>query len=273
MTFPFSPYDFFGYLVGGFLVILSVERATGEHWVYDQDLKITTAAFWVGGAYIIGHIVANISSFFIEHKLVRGVIGCPEDLLFTDEPKAPDRPPLKARLGMKDWWLSWFNPRAWYRWAFPVGWRRGVFPIYFKPLPKETRERVIKRSTKEGFDKPGRALFYHCHAIVKRDKTAFDRMTSFINVYGLCRNVCMAGLVAAVALVCGACQDLRVVGWHIEGEPNRPLLWWAAAAVAVSVGMLYRYLKFFRHYTSEMFVSFAEPGEQPKPVADQPKQP
>src|SRR5262249_55633121 len=60
MTIPFSPYDFFGFLVAGFLVLLSFERAVGRHWIIDQDLKVTTAAFWIGAAYIIGHIDANI---------------------------------------------------------------------------------------------------------------------------------------------------------------------------------------------------------------------
>ncbi len=270
MSIPFSPYDFFGFLVAGFLMILSIERAAGKHWLIDQELKVTTAAFWIGAAYIIGHIVANISSYFIEHKLVRGVLGSSEDVLFFDEPKAPARPPLKERIKTIGWWVGWINPVAWWHWAFPVGWRHGMFPIYYKPLPAETRARVFEKSAKEGFDKPGRALFYHCHAIVKRDKTTFDRMTSFLNMYGFCRNVCMAGLIAAAILVCGACRDLHFVGWPPEGTVDTGCLWWAAAALAVSAGMLYRYLKFFRHYTSEVFVTYAETTEPAKP-ADQPK--
>jgi hypothetical protein len=217
MNFPFSPYDFFAYLVAGFLVICSLERAVSVKWVFNQDLKITTAAFWLATAYIVGHIVANLSSYFIEHKLMRGIIGCPEDLLFIDEPALPARPALKARIKSRGWWVSWLTPAAWWQWAFPIGWRRGVFPIYCKPLPSETRARILERSVKEGFPKPGRALFYHCHAIVKRDKTTYDRMTSFLSLYGFCRNVCMGALMAVPILAWGACKQLRWVGWHLPG--------------------------------------------------------
>jgi hypothetical protein len=129
---------------------------------------------------------------------------------------------------------------------------------------------VLKKSAKEGFDKPGRALFYHCHAIVKRDKTTFDRVTSFLNMYGFCRNVCMAGLVAALILACGASRDLQLSGWLPQGQLHADCLWWAAAALAASAGMLYRYLKFFRHYTTEVFTSYAEMTE-PAKAAEQPK--
>lgn len=57
MTFAFSPYDFFGYLVAGFLVVCSTEYAVGGDWVPNRDLKIPQAAFWVGAASIIGHKV------------------------------------------------------------------------------------------------------------------------------------------------------------------------------------------------------------------------
>lgn len=261
MSFPFSPYDFFGYLAAGFIVIGSIEYSADKHWLIDQELKVTTAVFWIGAAYIIGHIIANISSYFVEHKMLRGVIGGPEELLFTDEPRTADRHSQKNRIKTIGWWLGWINPVAWWRWAFPVGWRRAIFPIYCKPLPMETRARVLKRSSKEGFSKPGRALFYHCHALVKRDKTAFDRMTSFLNLYGFCRNICMAALIAAVILFWGASIDLRIVGWRIEGAFNGAKLWWAGVALAVAIGMMYRYLKFFRHYTIEVFVTYAELAE------------
>ena len=66
MSIPFSVYDFSGYLVAGFLAICSVEQSSGNSWLVHQNLKVTTAT-WIGAADIIGHILANISSYFIEH--------------------------------------------------------------------------------------------------------------------------------------------------------------------------------------------------------------
>jgi hypothetical protein len=37
-----------------------------------------------------------------------------------------------------------------------------------------------------------------------------------------------------------------------------PRLGWAAAALFAAVALLYRYLKFFRHYTLQVFVGYAE---------------
>src|SRR5262249_33666659 len=87
----------------------------------DQDLKVTTAAFWIGAAYIIGHIVANVSSYLIEHKLVRGVLSSSEDLLFIDEPQPAAPPPLKQRIKTVPWRLGWINPVAWSHWAGAAG--------------------------------------------------------------------------------------------------------------------------------------------------------
>src|SRR5262245_42252606 len=112
------------------MVLCSAERATGNTWIIDQDLKITTAAFWLAAAYVAGHLVANLSSYFIEHKFLRGALESPEVLLFTDEPAPPRAPPRwPDRLRSWSWWGSLINPVAWWRWAFPHGWRRGLFPI------------------------------------------------------------------------------------------------------------------------------------------------
>jgi hypothetical protein len=273
MSFPFSPYDFFGYLVAGFLVICSTEYAVDSDWILNRELKVPQAAFWLGAAYIIGHIVANVSSYFIEHKFLRGVLRSPEELLFEDEPArtAPVKLTWRERLGSPHWWLSLVNPVAWWRWFFPVGLARVVFPIFHKPFPQETRQRVLKKSSEEGFTKAGRALYLHCFATVKGDKTTYDRLTSFLNLYGFCRNVCMGSLIAFPILLFGACRDLKASDLHVTGQFQWGRFYWALAALGVAVGMLYRYLKFFRHYTMEVFTSYAElkkddPKEEPKPV-------
>jgi len=99
---------------------------------------------------------------------------------------------------------------------------------------------------------------------VKKDKTAYDRMTSFLNLYGFCRNVCTGALIVIPILVCGAFRNVTLNGWQLVGAPHRDLLWWAVAAGVVAVGMFYRYLKFFRQYTIEVFVTYAEFTEPTK---------
>ena len=63
-------------------------------------------------------------------------------------------------------------------------------------------------------------------------------------------------LIVAAALLAGTLLGTAKTGALVA--PG----WWAAAALAASVGLLYRYLKFFRHYSVEVYVSYAEPPEQ-----------
>jgi hypothetical protein len=63
----------------------------------------------------------------------------------------------------------------------------------------------------------------------------------------------VASLLAAVVLVAGALWS-----WHRGRDDGAPRLYWASIAIVVAVGMLYRYLKFFRHYTVEVFITYAE---------------
>jgi hypothetical protein len=235
MNIPFSPYDFFGYLANGFLIICAFEYAFFGTALAERDWKVGPAVFFAVLAYIIGHIVANLSSYFLEHKLVRGTLKSPEETLFTKAKQKGERRTLAERL----------------------------FPIFCQPFPPETQKRVLALAEKNGFDKPGRGLFLHAHSVVKQDKVTLERLTTFLNQYGFCRNVSMGLIIAAIILIAGALKD-----WGQWSEIDTHRLWWAGAALLGAVGMFYRYLKFFRHYTMEVFNSYAE-LKQEKPKAEQ----
>jgi hypothetical protein len=96
-----------------------------------------------------------------------------------------------------------------------------------------------KAKEKAGIGEPDRALFLHCHSLVKREQAVLERLNAFLNLYAFCRNVSMASLLSVPLLLVG-------------GE------WWLALAAAVALAMFHRYLKFFRHYTADVFVSHAE---------------
>ncbi|MES4785764.1 MAG: hypothetical protein C4294_08055 [Nitrospiraceae bacterium] len=126
---PFSVYDFFGYLASGFLMIIAMDYsfASGNH-LLRGEIGLILGIFWIIVAYILGHIISNISSYLVEKKLVRHVLHSPEEKLFEE-----------------------FDTRFW----------RHLFPGYFEPLPKETKERVLlKAKAKAGIGVPGRGLFF-----------------------------------------------------------------------------------------------------------------
>jgi hypothetical protein len=220
---PFSVYDFFAFLATGFIVLCAADYSFDLGWLQKEKLPPGMIVFLTLGAYIVGHLVANLSSYFLEHKFLRGVLKSPEEILFRDT---------------------------------KGGWNR-LFPIFYKAFPPETQRRVLDRAKAAGIDRPGRGLFFHCHAIVKRDKSTADRLSNFLNVYGFCRNASMASLIAAAMLLYAA---MRHMDWKTAAGLQTDKLLWAGVAVIVAIGLFYRYLKFFKHYTEEVFRNYAEPA-------------
>ena len=213
---PFSIYDFFGYLASGFLLLAALDYAFNGGWVLNEDLGIVFGVFWVGVAYIAGHIVANLSSYLLEKKLVRRVLVSPEETLFQAKRT--------------------------------TGWPR-IFPNFYEPFPGNLQQRILSRAReKAGIDEPGRALFLHCHSIVKRDEATQVRLNSFLNLYGFSRNISMAATLAFIVLL----------GDFVFGSVTDNEWVWLLAAMVAAVGMLYRYLKFFKHYTMEVLMSYPE---------------
>ena len=64
------------------------------------------------------------------------------------------------------------------------------------------------------------------------------RLNSFLNQYGFARNISLTLLIASVIVLSSGRRDLAIV------------------AAVMGVGMFYRYLKFFRQYTYEVFITF-----------------
>ncbi len=224
MNLPLSVYDILGYLASGFLILAASEFAFDGQWLLDRDWKPGSIGLYVTMAYVIGHISANLSSDLIENRFGRKLLGPSEILLFRSE---------NANNGF---------------WAY-------VFPGFFKPLPTKTQERVLKAAEPEGLNEPGRALFLHAFAIVKQDKTTLERLNTFLNLYGFCRNIAFALIVAAMVIAAsGVWYPLALCLYH----PDWKKVGIAVICVIGAIGMLYRYLKFYRHYTHEVFITYPE---------------
>jgi hypothetical protein len=216
---PFSVYDFFAYLSTGFILVAAADYAVDIGWLGKEKLPPAMLLLLIIGGYVLGHVIANLSSFFLEHLFLRKALR-----------------PRKHSLAKGFW---------------PY-----IFPIFYAPFPQETQTRVLARAKTAGIESPGRGLFFHCFATVKRDKTPLDRLNTFLNVYGFCRNVCMASLFAFLILFVAG---VRHFDWATRTGIDGSKLEWAGVAFPVSIGLFYRYLKFFKHYTEEVFRNYAEP--------------
>jgi len=215
---PFSVYDFFGYLATGFLMLVTVAYSTGRVGLLREPPTLVMGFFWIVAAYVVGHIVAHIASAFLEETLLRRGLGSPEEHLLA---------------------------------AKKSGWRVRIFPGNFKPFPTATQQRVLTKAQQRGVTALDRSFFFHCHPLVKRDQATLERLNSFLNLYGFSRNLCMALLLAVPLLLYSALWGSAC------GFKRGPLLW-AVIALVSAIGMFYRYLKFFRHYTVEVFTTYAE---------------
>lgn len=126
-------------------------------------------------------------------------------------------------------------------------WVQKLLPSYFEPLPVETQKAVLEKAGKVGVDKPGVALFWPAHAFGRATPSVAARMDNFLNLYGFCRNT------AFVALL-----DAAVLYWsYLQPKGPETHLLWARLALIAGIGMTLRYLKFFRHFTLEIFTSWA----------------
>jgi hypothetical protein len=120
-----------------------------------------------------------------------------------------------------------------------------LFANYHRPLALSTQERVRLQAAARDCTAQDEGLFQHAYPLVTADARAQARLDDFRNQYGFARNMAFAFLVASVA----------IMGAYGLGRPVR--LRWAALAVAGGVTMFYRYLKFFRQYSYELFLRYA----------------
>jgi hypothetical protein len=124
---------------------------------------------------------------------------------------------------------------------------RKVFPGYSRALPVDTIARIRSAAAARGFESDGEALFLHAYACVTKDVDAQARLDAFRNQYGFARNMTVALGASAASLGIGVLVLDRAFP-----------AWVPALALLGAVGMLYRFLKFFRQYAYQLLITYAE---------------
>ncbi len=213
-TFPFTDYDFWAYISSGFVFLFALDHVLETGWMIRNDWTVVEGLFATACAYAVGHMLAGFASALLERRIVAKWLGKPSATLLGAE-KGP----------------RWF---------------RRLYPSFYEPLPDKTRKLVFDKARQHGIDMPGEAMFWAAFDACRGNKTAMDRMSGFINQYGMCRNLALTALICAVMLV--------VTAWNFHRPDD---YWWAAAAVALGIGMFLRYLKFYRHYSVEVYTCYA----------------
>jgi hypothetical protein len=122
-----------------------------------------------------------------------------------------------------------------------------AFPNYFRPLPQQTQERVREQANARGIQGTGEALFLHAYPIVSSKPRLQARLDDFRNQYGFARNMSFALLTSAITILIAHSLGFQPVRFR-----------WALLTALAGTAMFYRYLKFFRQYSYELFLRYAE---------------
>ena len=75
--FPFDPYDFFGYIASGILVVIGLEIVIGVPPVLKKDLNTFQLVALSIGVYIAGQIVASPAKWLLEDNIVKKILKAP----------------------------------------------------------------------------------------------------------------------------------------------------------------------------------------------------
>ncbi|MCY4120760.1 MAG: hypothetical protein OXG72_07550 [Acidobacteria bacterium] len=223
---PFDLYDFFGYLASGFLVLLGMQLLFGFPQVLGQDFRPVDTTALLLAIYVAGHIVAGPAKTLLEDGLVAKVLRRPSVNLFHAQ---------KPRL------------------------RSILFPGFYQQLPPSVQRKVLTKAKRADINAPGEQLFLHAryHPNTLANEKLMAKLHSFLSQYGFARNMAFTSLLLGFALLL---KSRIPVG---AAEPD--VVSYAWTAMVVGILLLYRYLKFFRQYSYELFNVFAEMPEDDRP--------
>jgi hypothetical protein len=223
----FSDYEIFAYVATGFGAMLVSDVAFGTHWILGAQWSVSEALAVLLAAYVAGHILAWPAAWSLERHFVRRFLGPPYRALFSDEPSGP---------------LARF--------------KQHMFPDYFTPLDQRIRRRLEAKVHDEGHSTDSEeSMFWTAFARAKRDPLTYARLEGFLKLYGFCRNIAFVGFAGAALLISQAIW-LMCYDWSAVDVLDR--FSWGFGALVIGVAMTYRYLKFQRLYSLEIFVGYLE---------------
>ena len=245
--FRFSNYDLFAYVAAGFAAFVVADLGWGAHLVLCAHWTTASGVVTVVAAYVVGHLIAGPSEWLIGKRFVGKMLGPPAEVFFPTPP--PDAAPSEKK-PTKPWLATCL---------------RRLLPGYFEPLDDRLKARILAHALNEGEherDLHGESFFWIAYPRAKRDPLTHARMDTFLTLYGFCRNLAFVGLFGGIVLaVQAALRSMHVYGATQIGygaaEPCK-LLAWAVLAFLLGLVLLYRYVIFYRHYASEVFVGYME---------------
>jgi hypothetical protein len=122
-----------------------------------------------------------------------------------------------------------------------------MFPNYHRPLPSNVQQRIREQAAARNCNSKGDGIFLHAYPLVTKNEKFQARLDEFRNQYGFARNMSFAFFLAAISIV--------IARWN---GPQQVRMSWAVLALLAAISLFYRYLKFFRQYSYELFLRYSE---------------
>lgn len=161
-------------------------------WNTDSDFKFTTILIMMLFCYVIGHIIAAISSYLIERLFNNGLLKFPSENLLDNSKR------------------NWFQKR-------------------FKNYTRAFDEEFIMKfksifALRFGSEPKNKDVFWLCFAdISNRSPMGFNRVTHFVNLYGFSRNISGALLIYIILRILVSAistidvYTLIILGFYFSG--------------------------------------------------------
>lgn len=223
----FWAYDVFGYLLPGLVLMALV--ASGGGTTGTAIVSLWTSEHWqnvfvvAGFAYVVGHIVSAISSWLLERQLLRRCYGWPTQRMFEQ---------MHTQ--------GWFSRSV-------AGATLWMIPEYDRAYSSSFRDRFDAAFHRRLGDPP---VEYHdrfwlaWNYVAQHHLIAHRRATHFLELYGFCRNLAMALLLA--------CGLPLIPTWTL------PVEWWKWYPVCAGSALFLfsNYGKLLRRLNDEVFRAF-----------------
>ena len=233
----FWPYDLFGYLLPGFVVVFCLiefnEHVRTFFTRRFQTNDLLDVATLVGVAYLTGHLVAALSSLVLEHLVLRNTVGYPSYQFFGG---------VRKKRGGLWYLLPGYSPP--YSEGFKARTRQLFEKVFGYPPeipPNETH--------------PGELYWLVCAYVSEKNPSGFRSATHFLELYGFSRNTSMSFfLVSWQSFLTGWSVKLPSDAWlPIDISPK--CLWFIIMNF-IGFIMYIHYAKLFRRQNDTVFRAF-----------------
>jgi hypothetical protein len=126
--FPFTDYDFWAYISCGFVFLFALDHVLQTAIFQRSTWTLVEGLIAVAAAYVVGHLLAGLSSALLERRSANEHVGKPSAILLGEVGRGR--------------WLQY------------------LYPEFYEPLPKATIDKILAKGRSEGITEPGEALFW-----------------------------------------------------------------------------------------------------------------